>query len=139
MRWVVLPLALLLGAASPQSQETPHCHVPGPFIVFFSQDSARLSWDAREVLDLVAGYIRGEGCVWPRIWLTGHTSAREHERSATSRIGAVRRYFVRHGLGKAVVGVQSFGPRQPRMRSNSAGAENQNRRVEIYFFDPGPP
>ncbi|MEY4270349.1 MAG: hypothetical protein RLZZ58_1565, partial [Pseudomonadota bacterium] len=107
----------------------------GPYIVFFDWDSARLTPEAKSVLDnaidaygscgganvRVAGYTDTSG--------TSSYAAGLSQRMASS----VTNYLVTHGVDATRVNTTAFGESQLRVPTADGVREIQNRRVEITY------
>lgn len=136
MRWTILaPLILLSTAASAQEDSAPpHCHVPGPFIVFFDAGSKALTSAAKQTLDDVADMNNGR-CRWPVAMITGHNDTSERAGISRSRATAVMRYMRRRQWRIKQVSLRAFGSSSLRIETPRGVGERQNRRDEIIHGD----
>lgn len=97
--------------------------------VYFEVGSAKLSAEAIATLaGLVADPARPS---WTRIALAGHAdqsgSARLNRRLAAARVAGVRQHLLAAGVPAAMISTSVVGDRQAQ-----AGAEAEDRRVEIF-------
>lgn len=99
--------------------------------VFFSYDSAALTGDSREVLDMQAKWLRDNTDV--RITIEGHTDergTREYNLAlGEKRANAVRNYLTASGVSRNRISVVSFGKERPVSYGNSGSAHAKNRRA----------
>ena len=100
-----------------------------PTDTLFATDRATINPAARTKLEEFFRSAEAYGFM-----IYGHTDARASDeynlRLSRDRAEAVA--GIAAGLGLRVVDIKGFGERQPRAAGNSAGAYQQNRRVEVY-------
>ena len=121
-------------ALPPAPQPAPA--MPGPFIVYFGFDSARIIPEAVPILDEVVAAWRRLAASNVRITIAAHTDSRAsaaHSLSYNEGV-SVHDYLVAHGVpARAIIGVRAFGATRPRAAGNDEVAWAMNRRVEITF------
>jgi outer membrane protein OmpA-like peptidoglycan-associated protein len=130
----VVVAAVLAAAAPAQDRPAAQCN-QGPYIVFFEWNSAALTSQAGTILDSAATAYGS--CGTASVMLTGHTDsagAAEYNLAlAQRRNAAVQRYLSRRGVPPARIAGGVFGESMPRVPTDDAAREPQNRRVEITY------
>lgn len=110
--------------------------MPGPFIVYFGFDSARITPEAVPILDEVVAAWRRLAASNVRITIAAHTDSRASAAHSLSynEGASVHDYLVAHGVpARAIIGVRAFGATRPRAAGNDEVAWAMNRRAEITF------
>ncbi len=147
LRFVQFALLLALTAApavqarsdpapSPPAGRMLHSCVPGPWILFFPRNSAKLDPAARAALDEVVRAWREKPWGAIAILIGGHADPGERRRLDARRARAVRDYVRRRGFPARNIAVETMGTTQPRVAAPAGVEEPQNQRVEVMA---GPP
>lgn len=120
-------------AAQPAPQ--PAIQVTQKFLLFFDFDSARLTGDAKEIVQALSDLSKQVPVT--SIVATGHAdrSGPDSYNLALSerRVIAVRSELLRLGLPGDLITVEWKGEREPLVQTNDGAREPQNRRVEILM------
>ena len=139
-----LALTILAGILPPSlaAQEPPppppvsDCFTPGPWIVFFERNSAKLNHESKTILDLTLGSICENGRGHLPLLLTGHADGGERPGASARRLAAVRRYLITRGVPARDLSVKDYGSRQPRVPIKPGVPTIHNRRVELQVRIP---
>lgn len=101
--------------------------------VNFELDSARLTLNAREVLDRVVRTLQGQPTL--RVEIAGHTdstgSASYNQRLSQERAASVRSYLVSAGIESFRLVARGYGETQPIASNETDYGRARNRRVEF--------
>ncbi|HSI18816.1 MAG TPA: OmpA family protein [Sphingomonas sp.] len=108
-----------------------HVCTPGPFIIFFDADDARVDREGLAILDNVIP--QAGNCGSDRALIAGYADTSENPRLARERIEVVRAYFLAHGFPRRNIIVRAYGIRHQRVATGRGVSERQNRRVEIVY------
>lgn len=119
--------------AKPAPAPKPAAALPGPFIVYFAHNSAKLDAAAMKV---IADAVAAKGASKAgSIVASGHTdlSGTKGYNSglAKRRAAAVAKAIAAKGVKKDQVRTQSFGQDEPAVKTADGVKEPRNRRVEI--------
>lgn len=135
---MLLALATLAIGAAPPQQEVPHCHMIGPFVVFFERGSAALDSESRRVLDQTKEIVTADICFrGTRLLISGHSDRGEREAIALKRAEAARDYLVKQGVSVNQIRIDSQGSRFPRQPPVAGMSDREsNQRAEILFGVP---
>jgi len=105
--------------------------------VNFELNSAKLTADSTETLDLVAQTLAAYANV--RVEIGGHTdtqgSAAYNAKLSERRAQSVKDYLVGKGIDASRLTVKGYGEASPIAPGNTADAHAQNRRVELKRID----
>jgi len=103
------------------------------FQIRFEFGSARLTGEARQLLDKIGAVLTAPAVTGSRFRISGHTdavgSASRNLKLSEERAEAVRAYLVGHGLDAGRVDAVGKGSSELRNRQDPGAAEN--RRVEV--------
>lgn len=109
--------------------------VPGPFVVHFEFDSAKLTGAAGQVVREAAKQAKAAKVV--RALLNGHAdrsgSDAYNMRLSESRTKTVRDALIAQGMPADIMLGKSYGERLPAVNTPDGQPEAANRRVEIIF------
>lgn len=101
--------------------------------VSFEFDSARLTADARRILDRVGAGLRGQPGM--QVEIAGHTDAlgteSYNQKLSLARATAVRDFLLNLGIGGSRLLVQGYGESRPVADNDTDAGRAQNRRVEF--------
>ena len=119
--------------AKPAPAPKPAAAFPGPFIVYFAHNSAKLDAAAMKVIaDAVAAKAASKAGT---MVVTGHTDLSGktgyNEGLAKRRAAVVSKAIMAKGLKQYQVFAQSFGEDEPAVKTADGVKEPRNRRVEI--------
>ena len=124
-------------APMPAPKTTPKmmAKIPGPFVVLFGFDNAKLDAAAQAVITVVSGEA---GAFKPtRIVIRGHTDRAGNnaynEKLSQRRAEAVAKALAAAGTKVKAIAVSHHGETQPEVSSGDGKREAANRRVEIGF------
>lgn len=125
----------------PATQQMPppppsDCFVPGPWIVFFSENRADLNNEAKSALTYLLEKER-DACGKFDLKIEGHINAGERSALARQRAEVVRRYLQGQKIEVRMT-VQDIGNSRPRVPNTSPEPEIHNSRVEIHVRYNGP-
>jgi len=106
---------------------------PSRFILYFDNDTAKLTPESREAVREVLRTIRKRVPV--DISVVGHTdtvgSRRHNDRLALDRSRAVAALLTREGVPRAILEISSHGKDNPLVPTGDQVSEPRNRRVEV--------
>jgi outer membrane protein OmpA-like peptidoglycan-associated protein len=108
------------------------CFVPGPWIVFFDENSVKLRDDAKLTLDRLMEKWRDSHCGGFALAIKGHTDIHERAIVAGRRAKAVRTYLLGAGMTSRNMKLKDVGSQEPRVENHRDRAEPQNRRVYLH-------
>lgn len=132
-RVVLAALAMLTLGAAPPRQDIPHCHMIGPFVLFFERGSNALDRRSREVLDRTTDIVTNDQCFdEAKMLISGHTDKGERDALALRRATAAREYLVARGVAANRITVEPLGSRVPRTYGKSR-AENQRAEISLGY------
>jgi outer membrane protein OmpA-like peptidoglycan-associated protein len=123
-------------APSPAAEPVIHSCTPGPWILFFPRNSAKLMPASRAVLDEVARAWREKPCGPMSILFTAHIDPGETHGLDARRARAVRNYLKRRGLPAGSMTSYVLGTSEPRVAAPIGVEEPQNQRVEVMASPP---
>ena len=103
--------------------------------ILFAIDSATLSWASRDNLGKVAGVI--DEYKKTAVVIQGHTdstgSEAHNQDLSERRAGAVKGFFVVHGVNQDRLAATGFGEGSPVASNETSDGRRQNRRVNILL------
>lgn len=106
---------------------------PARFILYFQNDSTKLTRDSQKLLDEVVSETKRRPV--PEITVVGHTdtrgSARYNQGLGLSRARIVREAVLKVGADAKLVTVTSLGESAPLVKTKDNVSEPKNRRVEV--------
>ncbi len=130
------PPAPVVAAAPPPEPALPRApSVPGPFVVHFEFDSAKLTGAAGQVVREAANQAKAAKVV--RVLLNGHAdrsgSNAYNMRLSKSRTEVVLKALIAQGMPADIMLGKSYGESLPAVNTPDGQPERANRRVEIIF------
>ena len=129
------PPAPVVAAAPPPPPLPRAPSVPGPFVVHFEFDSAKLTGAAGQVVREAASQAKAGNVV--RVLLNGHTdrsgSNAYNMRLSKSRTEVVLKALIAQGMPADIMLGKSYGESLPAVNTPDGQPERANRRVEIIF------
>lgn len=110
--------------------------------VLFTVGSSTLSHSARAALDTLGAGLKSSGSDAPALSVEGHADATGSEAGnqdlSLRRAVAVRRYLVeRHRIAPVRLRISGYGGAEPVASNLDRQGRLQNRRVELWPFEPG--
>ena len=127
------PAPVVAAAPPPPLPRAPS--VPGPFVVHFEFDSAKLTGAAGQVVREAAKQAKAGNVV--RVLLNGHTdrsgSNAYNMRLSKSRTEVVLEALIAQGMPADIMLGKSYGESLPTVNTPDGQPEAANRRVEIIF------
>lgn len=115
------------------------CAEPQPLVIprlTFDFDTARLTADAREVLDDFAAMLHGQDNL--TVEIIGHTDslgrADYNQRLSERRAAAVKSYLVDRGIGDDRLSASGRGESQPVASNETEEGRSANRRVAFWLY-----
>ncbi|MDP6787491.1 MAG: OmpA family protein [Rhodospirillales bacterium] len=122
-------------APKPKPAPKKMAKIPGPFVVMFDFNSAKLDSAAQAVINVVSG--EASAFKPTRIVIRGHTDRAGNdaynEKLSQRRAEAVAKALAAAGTKAKSVAVSHHGETQPEVSSGDGKREAANRRVEIGF------
>jgi OOP family OmpA-OmpF porin len=118
----------------PEPQAEPMA--PQDFIVYFGFDSARLTDQAKSVLDNAVKQAKKMQDM--QVVISAHTDTAGpdayNERLSMRRAVAVKNYMTARGIDAGRIGIDSRGETRPAVKTGNNVREGANRRVEITLL-----
>lgn len=107
----------------------------GPFMVFFDQESDKITAQGAAILDNAAEAYRT--CGQAQVQIAGHTDRSGDDQAnvgLSQRIAmAVRGHLASRGIPEGVMTTEAFGESRSLVETADGVREPQNRRAEITF------
>jgi len=118
-----------------QAEPAP-ASLPGPFVIFFDFDQAKLTSEGRAVLDDVLRAASGSD--FTKIVAIGHTDlagdSRYNSELSKKRAKTVADFLMESGIARSDLAVSARGQEDPSIPTAAGQREQKNRRVEIKFL-----
>ncbi len=129
----------LEGAPQPKEIVQPEpapASLPGPFVIYFDFDQAKLTSEGRAVLDDVLRAASASD--FSKIVAIGHTDlagdSRYNSELSRKRAKAVAEFLIESGIARSNLAVSARGQEEPSVPTAQGQREQRNRRVEVKFM-----
>ena len=118
-----------------QPEPSP-ANLPGPFVIYFDFDQAKLTSESKAVLNDVLS--AASAADFSKIVATGHTDlagdSRYNSELSKKRTKAVADFLIESGIARSDLAVSARGQDEPSVPTPAGQREQRNRRVEVKFL-----
>ena len=116
--------------------EPAPANLPGPFVIYFDFDQAKLTSESKAVLNDVLSAASASD--FSKIVAIGHTDLagdnRYNSELSKKRAKAVADFLIESGISRSDLAVSARGQEEPSIPTAAGQREQRNRRVEVKFL-----